>query len=89
VRQQPQRGAAALGFADQLIGDIGVQGDAVDRRGLAEPGVEWRREAVLDAFRGDADDDRPVAHQRRGNVAVHDLADAFLRERVGTTVIVE
>ncbi len=89
ARQEPQARAAAEGFADQLIGEIGVQGDAVDWARMAEPGVERGREEIFYAFGSDADDDRPAARQPCRVIAAHDLADALFGERVGAAMIVE
>jgi len=45
----------------------------------AEAGTERGREAILDAFRGDADKDGPPANQRRGIIDADHLTDALER----------
>src|SRR5215471_18692357 len=68
---------------------MGMYGDAVYRISVVEPCIERGREEIFNAFRGDADNDRPPAHERLGIFAVHDFADASVQERIWAAAIIE
>ncbi len=65
-----------------------MDGDAVHRTAV-EAGAERRRKRVLDAFGGDADQHDPIADERSQIVAIHDLAQAPLREGLWTAPVIE
>src|SRR5436190_24344262 len=68
---------------------MGVHGDPPYRLFAAEAGTERGREAILDAFRGEADEDGPPANQRRGIIAANHLTDALEWKPMRTAVIIE
>ncbi|HUC69680.1 MAG TPA: hypothetical protein VMS01_00665, partial [Stellaceae bacterium] len=56
--------------------------DAVNGGGIAKAAVERRRERIINALRGNADDHRPTENERCRIVAVHHVTDALERKGV-------
>src|SRR5579862_2747617 len=88
ARHSAEDRVAVQRAADQLIREVGMQDHAVDRIGVVKRSAKRRVKPILHALGGDPEDNHPAADYRR-QILVHYVAQAALRKRLRSAVVVE